>query len=336
MGNIRTSLLFALDELLRSISTNTHLRGMALLRACSGWILIYIYAINYAQRDMLFGPHRIVAEGAGLFEALPGELGFQVMYHLALLAALCLAFGWAPRLAAAACCAFFASYATVATMTSDGGDNLLRLLLFFMIFANTSGRPYVSPEGLRSRVLAIVHNGAWLAIVIQLCILYWDAGFQKAAGSMWRDGTALYYIMQLSEFHNPIVADHLLQHPTLLVFSNYATMAFQLAFPFLLLNRWSKYLAIAVSMSFHLGIMLAMCLISFSAVMMAAELTLLSDRDYERLAAVMSRVVGFVRKLRSSTASWGATVVEGHMRNRGLLTSCLESLMPRLGKEGPN
>ncbi len=276
-----------LDHLLRWLSVPQHSRGLILMRSSFGWILAYIYAVNYAQRDLLFGPDRITASPAGLFGLLPGAAGFDVMYILAIVAAVCFALGIGGRVTTIINFAYFCSYSSLAVLTSDGGDNLLRLVLFYMIFSDLSKNASTEKTTLHARISGMLHNVSWLAIVTQLCILYWDAGFQKAAGQMWRDGTALYYILQLSEFHDPIVADALLRHPTLLVFSTYATMVFQLAFPFLLLNRWSKYAAIAISMSFHLGIMFAMSLISFSAIMMSTELALLSDADYASLSRTL-------------------------------------------------
>ena len=45
-----------------------------------------------------------------------------------------------------------------------------------------------------------MHNTAVLVISAQICVVYAAAGLYKAQGSMWQDGTALYYTMHLDWF----------------------------------------------------------------------------------------------------------------------------------------
>ncbi len=308
MSGVMNRFVACFDQMLEWGSTQRNTLGLGFMRFGLGAFLAYIYAINYAQRDFLLGPARIVPTDTGLFGILPGEMGFQVAYHLAFLAAVVLATGYASRIATIVNFFFFWSYSTASTLTGDGGDNLLRLLLFYMMFANVSGKMPREATTLGARALAIVHNVAWIAIVVQLCVLYWDAGFQKAGGEMWRDGTALYYILQVDQFRNPVIANALLHHPTLLIVSDYATMIFQLAFPFMMFNRWTKYGTIAVSLSFHVGIFMSMCLVSFSGIRMSTELALLSNADYawlgsalERLRDWFSSIAGSNRVLETAT-----------------------------------
>ncbi len=69
----------------------------------------------------------------------------------------------------------------------------------------------------------------------------------------------------------------------------YGTVLFQLAFPFLLLNRWTRLLALAGAIVMHGMIALLMGLLTFSWVMITVELPLLGDRRLEATSAWLSR-----------------------------------------------
>ncbi len=69
----------------------------------------------------------------------------------------------------------------------------------YLLLTGLYGALKPKPETLWQRVLGIVHNLGLLAIVTQLCIVYMTAGLMKVQGEMWRDGTALYYILQVDE-----------------------------------------------------------------------------------------------------------------------------------------
>ena len=58
----------------------------------------------------------------------------------------------------------------------------------------------------------------------------------KVMGAYWQEGTALYYATRVQEFHWPGISEWLGESEFLLVLLSYATVFFQVSFPFLLLN----------------------------------------------------------------------------------------------------
>src|SRR5690606_202147 len=90
--------------------------------------------------------------------------------------------------------------------------------------------------------LSILHNAAVCAIAIQLIIVYFTSGIYKVMGSMWQEGTAVYYAMRVQDYIWPGVSEWIWQSETLVVFLTYSSVLFQVAFPFFLLNRYTKYL----------------------------------------------------------------------------------------------
>ena len=129
----------------------------------------------------------------------------------------------------------------------------------------------------------------------------------KVMGAYWQEGTALYYATRVQEFHWPGISEWLWESEFLLVLLSYATVIFQVSFPFLLLNRITKLIAVGCAVLFHGGIALFMGLIGFSWIMIGSELILLTDKDYRLIGAAARRAgakaAGPLRLLRDRIAS---------------------------------
>lgn len=287
-------LMARLDAFLDWLTTPQNQRGLAYARSGLGWITLYIYTVNYAQRHFLLGPQAVYTN-SGHFNLFygAGPAGFEVLYTLAIVAALCFALGIGGRLTTLVNFLFFWSWSNATTLVGDGGDNILRIMLFYLLFADLYQRLRPGATTLWRQVLAITHNFALLAVALQLSMLYLTAGLQKVQGEMWREGTALYYILQVDEFSNPALARLFLNNLPLVVFATYGTIFMQLAYPWLLLHLRTKRLAVVAMATLHLGILMTMNLISFSLIMITLELTLLPDTDYVRVGT-------WIRRLRNS------------------------------------
>src|SRR5690606_40323374 len=115
------------------------------------------------------------------------------------------------------------------------------------------------------------------------------------------------YATRVQEFHWPGISEWLWESEFLLVLLSYATVIFQVSFPFLLLNRITKLIAVGCAVLFHGGIALFMGLIGFSWIMIGSELILLTDKDYRLIGAAARRAgakaAGPLRLLRDRIAS---------------------------------
>lgn len=119
---------------------------------------------------------------------------------------------------------------------------------------------------------AMLHNCAMLVIAVQVCLIYATAGWYKVQGSLWQEGSALYYALHLDYFMPwPTLAD-LLTHSMLAVFSlSYGTVITQVAFPFLLGYRRLKNVLLAVMMLEHLAIAVVLGIPFLSAMMIVSD-----------------------------------------------------------------
>jgi hypothetical protein len=134
------------------------------------------------------------------------------------------------------------------------------------------GRRAGGPRTVMAMVGNVVHAGAMLVIVIEVCLIYSTAGWYKITGSRWEDGTALYYPLRLADFTPWPSLSHALGSSGLIVMLiTYGTVAVQVAFPFTLLNRRVKNVLLVMMMCEHVAIAVVLGLPFFSLAMITAD-----------------------------------------------------------------
>lgn len=145
------------------------------------------------------------------------------------------------------------------------------------------------PRVLLDVVTNIVHNGALLVIMAEVCLIYATAGWYKVQGSRWQDGTAVHYPLHLEYFSPwPALADLLTASGTLMMVVTYGTVVVQVAFPFALFNRRVKNVFLALMITEHAVIAVALGLPFFSLAMAAADAVFLPTPFLRRLGHVFA------------------------------------------------
>ncbi|MEU3463359.1 HTTM domain-containing protein [Streptomyces sp. NPDC006733] len=138
----------------------------------------------------------------------------------------------------------------------------------------------------------LLHNGAMLVIVVEVCLIYATAGWYKIQGSRWQDGTALYYPLHLDDFTPWPALSHTLAGAGLIVMAiTYGTVIVQVAFPFTLFNRRVKNALLVAMIIEHASIAIVLGLPFFSLAMIAADAVFLPT-NFLRWAG--SRIAGLV------------------------------------------
>jgi hypothetical protein len=280
--------------------------GASVFRIVAGLGIIYQYVINYEQRAYLFGPDAIMpftefarsADGASIYRWASTPWAFELIYHLGLAIAVAFVLGWRTRLMTALNYVFWLSLHRRFSVLWDGGDNVMQIVLVYALFADLGAhasldaarrrRQPIDPDW--ARLLAIAHNAAMLAFALQISLVYGVAGLTKVQGETWRDGTALYYALRAGEFTLPGWSELIYHRAWLLTLLAYATVGFQVSFPFLLfMGRRTRALAVVCGLGFHVGIAFFMGLVTFATFLIAVDLTLLDDDEYRALRAVAVR-----------------------------------------------
>ncbi|GAE95426.1 thioredoxin [Gracilibacillus boraciitolerans JCM 21714] len=101
-------------------------------------------------------------------------------------------------------------------------------------------------------------------------------------GEVWQNGTAIYYISQVSEFSRSILQNLTENYLWVTIVISYLSILIKLAFPFCLLNKAIKPYIVLSMILFHVGIGIGMGLLSFSLVMIMFELLVFTDSEYLR------------------------------------------------------
>ncbi|MFJ4094126.1 HTTM domain-containing protein [Kitasatospora sp. NPDC089913] len=281
--------------------------GTALARILLGSLGTYLYLRDYTARGHFWGPdavwtwHNLTAgDGFSLYALSRSQTWFELLFHTGALAAVLFTLGWKTRFTGLAHYVLLWSLHQRNPVLLDGGDNVTAIALFYFLAIDSgarfsldararstrAARAGTPPTGtLRHRTGSLLHNAGVLAVVLQVCTVYLVSGLYKVQGERWQNGTALYYVLRVSEFGWPGVNRHLYEHATLVVAVTYATVFFQIAFAFLLIGRRTRPFAVAGGILMHLGIAVHMAgLITFSLAMIALELVIMGDDHYRRLA----------------------------------------------------
>lgn len=207
-----------------------------------------------------------------VFSSVPGT--YLVLLALAV-AAMALLAGYRTRLAVAvALLAFFLIEQRLPDI-GDGGDNVTRLVLMYLLFALPVGA-----RATRGSLPVWLHNVAVLAVAAQLCIVYETSGLMKTMGEKWQHGTAIYYISQVEWFSHPAFRE-MFRHPVVATLATYLPMFLLIFFPFAMLTRL-RLPWLACGILFHIGIIVTMGLVTFGTIMIGLELFMITDEEYAR------------------------------------------------------
>ena len=152
------------------------------------------------------------------------------------------------------------------------------------------------PRTVMGMVGNVVHAGAMLVIAIQVCLIYSSSGWYKIQGSLWQDGTAIYYALHLGNVTPWPALSHAVAGSSLIVLLlSYGTVIVEVAFPFTLFNSRVRTVMVAIMMSMHAGIGILLGLPFFTMAMIAADSLFLPTAVLRWLSDRMARAVQWTR-----------------------------------------
>jgi hypothetical protein len=218
--------------------------------------------------------------------------GEGILFGASILSALALLVGFRTRLATALSFLLLLSLHNRNGFIINGGDSLLRQLLFWGLFLPLGARfsldrtlaERTDPNPLRG--LKSVCSVGTAALTLQVFLVYFCAACEKTS-PMWRsDGTAVYYAFHLGFFATSF-AGYFLQYPTLLKWLTELTILLEYFGPFLLFVPVGRVpcriMAVALFWFFHSGIGLAFNIKTFAAVSIISWLALVPGVVWDRL-----------------------------------------------------
>ncbi len=251
-------------------------------------------------------------------------LGESTSFHRAIIsvaalsaAALCL--GWKTRLATIICWAWTLSVAHRCPLAVNGGDVLVRVLLFWGMFLPLGRRWSLDARraGRTSHRAGSIRSVASAALLIQVAAVYAVAGIVKI-NEEWLSGRAVEYALRWDQYGRPL-GRALLEFPVVLPWLTWATLGLELAAPALLFWPWRTWQVRIVTVSalaiFHLGLAATMTLGFFPYASVVALCAFLPSRFWDSL--VLAAEPGMPRWSHSaSSRSAARTPGETHAATR--------------------
>lgn len=200
--------------------------------------------------------------------------------------------GWRPRWMAAVIFLCLVSFTHRNPLAFTSGDTLLRLMAFFLIFTPSAAAWAVRPEG---RTSGLISPLGFRLMQFQVCLVYFAGFLAKLQGPMWRDGTAVYVVQQLTEFsrfpvpaffHNELASKVL----------TWGTLGLEGLFPFLVFFGPTRPFILGAAALFHLGLEYSMNIQLFELTMLACLVLFLRGEELTRaLARLRALCPGFSR-----------------------------------------
>ena len=284
-------------------------RSLSALRIIYGFSILAFLGTNLADRQYLWGvasgwvePEAKRAGHLGLLRMLfskDNAFLFDVSYAILAILALLFLVGWQTRIVTPFLLLFWVGLASNSSVLTNGGDTIMRIALFFLIFANLSQHWSVD-AWLRSRGIGYrlrlprrltpaswatnaLHNAAVILCGYQILVVYVTSGIFKLQGEEWRNGTGFYYSLVLDVFRPFPGLSDLAWQVTLFVFvATFLSIWVQLLFPVFVLWRPTRIVALVFLLGMHFGIGLFLGLWPFSLAMIGLDLLFVRDRSWER------------------------------------------------------
>lgn len=302
-----------------SMAVGVDTRSLAALRVALGLILLADLWFRagslrafYTDRGLLTRTESITAtEGNPFYLSLhmaSGGAWFQALLFLTAAAlAMMLVVGWRTRLAAVGSWLLLISLHSRNPQVLQGGDVLLRCLLFWAMLLPLHASWSVD----RARAPADaapprrVANVASLALLLQTCFLYWFSVLLKDHPDWRVDYTAVQYALHIDQLVTPLGA-WLREHEGLCRALTRATWWQEAIGPFLVflpgllvavvslriaerVNEWARLLAVVLFVGFHLGLALSLELGPFPFICWAAWLPFVPALFWDGLRARWNR-----------------------------------------------
>lgn len=284
--------------------------SLAVVRIATGLMLAYIHAVWWLRAGEFFGPDAMIDLAANrriheldyTFSYLRATDSLAVLWvHqlVAVLAALSLAAGLLTRLTAPLVWFMTLNVCHRATGHLFGLDQTAMMLAFALAFA-PCGAVWSVDALLRKRWLGSIRRGGWLdwllpsagpssmntfaarLIQLQLCAIYLFGGLGKVRGGPWWDGTAIWLAAASWEYQSNDLT-WIGRFPSLAAVLAHVTIFWETFYCVAVWPLRSRPIVLAVAVAVHAGIGIFLGMITFAAIMIAANVAFVPPEFTRRI-----------------------------------------------------
>lgn len=222
----------------------------------------------------------------GVFNLFGDPRVVGAVYAAGVIAVLAFTLGYRTRLATVATWVFMTSLHRRNPFIVDGGDELVRNLLFLSMFTDL-GRAFSLDVFLRRKSVGPVSPLGWRFLGLHVAILYLLTGYMKARNG-WLTSNPIYAGFQLTGFLRPPGA-WLMNWPEVCRALGLATLATEVSFAFLAFSPvripLSRALAVAAGIGLQVGILITMRVGIFTETMIAGALVFVQPQWLDWMAS---------------------------------------------------
>ena len=165
----------------------------------------------------------------------------------------------------------------------SAAHQVLIAVLFSLLWADCNQMFALGGTRTRGELPRAQPVGPLRLLQYQVCLIYFSSGVAKFMNELWRDGTALYYVLSnnvLPRFPIDVIPPALQGVATL---ATYGTLVFELGFPFMVAWRRTRPFTLLAGVALHLGVWVMLEVGPFSWVMLATYVAFISP---ERVAEI--------------------------------------------------
>ncbi len=196
-----------------------------------------------------------------------------------------------PRLMAVLIYFFTANLFVKGYLAFTGGEALMSLLLFYLIFIEDPTAKSNRVGG-TSFLQNVLNNTFYWIIIIQVMILYFFSTLYKLTDGHWLDGSAMMYIARVDAFSGESMRFLFSDSPTLSLIVTYLVLLYQGLFPVLVWIKPLKIQFLTVGIALHLGIAFGMGIFTFGIIMCLVYLLFLEEDGIVKIRKFLSRFFG--------------------------------------------
>jgi hypothetical protein len=207
--------------------------------------------------------------------------GMGTWWQVALFWAACLAvavmltIGWHTRTACILAFLGVASFEWRNPLLLDGSDIVFRLVPFWLALTNCGDLYSVDAATRKARGEQVTGNGPALPVRLlefQIGWIYLMTGLEKMAGTLWNNGTATFYALQLEHTFGRSWAYPLATNMIVVHAMSWGTLVVELGFlPFTMIpSRITRLIAVVGAAFLHGGILTMMNVGNFPVIMLSA------------------------------------------------------------------
>lgn len=258
-------IFFNIQNLFQKLS-NTYqfdLRAFALFRIVFGFVMLLDLCIRlsdfkafYTQDGVL--PYKYLIQFFDWHLFLPiyqlndNTWFVAICFGIHLIAVLGFTIGYKTKLFQIITLLFYISLHMRNPYVLQGGDDLLRCMLFFSLFI-----PLNAVYAIQTKAVKNQFNITALVLMFQVLMVYWVSALMKTSPEWHSEGTALYYAFNLDFIQWPL-AKYLLQFPALLKILTHVVFYIEILVPILFFipyrNQLFRLIGILILFIFQIGI----------------------------------------------------------------------------------